>query len=58
MKKHGGMRPQDITILLAIMMKSDAHWMMKDLAHELGISRHQRFRSARIPPQVLRGRAD
>ncbi|MBX0333020.1 hypothetical protein K3G39_07200 [Pontibacter sp. HSC-14F20] len=32
------MRPRDIAILLAIMMKSDAPWMMKDLAHELGIS--------------------
>ena len=32
------MRPQDIVILLKIAAKADASWLMKDLAHELGIS--------------------
>jgi hypothetical protein len=38
MKKHSGMRPHDIAILLKIAAKGDSPWMMKDLAHELGIS--------------------
>ncbi|GGG05683.1 MarR family transcriptional regulator [Pontibacter amylolyticus] len=38
MKKHGGMRPQDIAILLAIIAKGEEPWMMKDIAVELGIS--------------------
>jgi predicted transcriptional regulator len=38
MKKHSGMRPQDIIILLKIASRKDQAWLMKDLAHELGIS--------------------
>lgn len=38
MKKHNGMRPQDLVVLLKIVAKGDANWMMKDLAYELGIS--------------------
>jgi len=38
MKKHSGMRPQDIAILLKIASKKDMPWLMKDLAVELGIS--------------------
>ena len=38
MKKHSGMRPHDIVVLLKIAAKKDAPWLMKDLANELGIS--------------------
>jgi predicted transcriptional regulator len=38
MKKHTGMRPHDIIILLKIVSKSQEEWYMKDLAYELGIS--------------------
>ncbi len=38
MKKHSGMRPHDIVILLKIAAKKDTPWQMKDLAIELGIS--------------------
>ena len=38
MKKHNGMRPHDIAILLKIASKRQEHWYMKDLAYELGIS--------------------
>lgn len=38
MKKHSGMRPHDIIILLKIAAKRDTPWLMKDLATELGIS--------------------
>ena len=38
MKKHSGMRPHDIVILLKIAAKNDSSWYMKDLSHELGIS--------------------
>lgn len=38
MKKHSGMRPHDIVILLKIAAKKDRAWMMKDLSSELGIS--------------------
>ena len=38
MKKHSGMRPHDIVILLKISSKGQQHWYMKDLAYELGIS--------------------
>jgi predicted transcriptional regulator len=38
MKKHSGMRPHDIVVLLKIAAKKDAPWMMKDLSVELGIS--------------------
>ena len=38
MKKHSGMRPHDIAILLKIVSKGKDPWYMKDLAYELGIS--------------------
>jgi predicted transcriptional regulator len=38
MKKHNGMRPHDIVVLLKIAAKKDDAWLMKDLAVELGIS--------------------
>ena len=38
MKKHSGMRPHDIAILLKIASKGREKWYMKDLAYELGIS--------------------
>lgn len=38
MKKHSGMRPHDIAILLKIASKGNESWYMKDLAFELGIS--------------------
>lgn len=38
MKKHNGMRPHDIAVLLKIVSKGSKNWYMKDLAYELGIS--------------------
>lgn len=38
MKKHNGMRPQDILILLKIAVKGVQPWYMKDLSIELEIS--------------------
>ena len=38
MRKHNGMRPQDIVILLKIADKKEMEWSMKDLASELEIS--------------------
>ena len=38
MKKHSGMRPHDIVILLKIASKDEGHWYMKNLSYELGIS--------------------
>ena len=38
MKKHSGMRPHDIVVLLKIAAKGDDSWYMKDLSFELGIS--------------------
>ncbi|MCH6199449.1 hypothetical protein MMU07_07665 [Aquiflexum sp. LQ15W] len=38
MKKHSGMRPHDIVILLKIAAKGNSPWLMKDLSIELGIS--------------------
>ncbi len=38
MKKHSGMRPQDVVVLLKIAAKAKNSWMMKDLSYELGIS--------------------
>ena len=38
MKKHNGMRPQDVVILLKIASKKLLPWQMKDLAMELMIS--------------------
>lgn len=41
MKKHNGMRPHDVVVLLKIASKGSAPWMMKDLALELGISQSE-----------------
>ena len=38
MKKHSGMRAQDVVILLKIASKKQLQWQMKDLAIELMIS--------------------
>lgn len=38
MKKHNGMRPQDIAVLMKIAAKQQQEWYMKDLAYELEIS--------------------
>ncbi|MEP6262753.1 MAG: hypothetical protein ABJ092_14350 [Gillisia sp.] len=38
MKKHSGMRPHDVVVLLKIAAKNGSDWYMKDLAYELGIS--------------------
>jgi hypothetical protein len=38
MKKHNGMRPQDIVILLKIITLGDRDWQLKDLAQMLYIS--------------------
>jgi len=38
MKKHNGMRPHDIVILLKIAAKNNQSWLMKDLSYELSIS--------------------
>lgn len=38
MKKHSGMRPHDIAILLKIAAKGNENWLMKDISYELGIS--------------------
>ncbi len=38
MKKHSGMRPHDVVVLLKIAAKGKQTWLMKDLSYELGIS--------------------
>lgn len=38
MKKHSGMRPHDIVVLLKIAAKGKQQWFMKDLSSELNIS--------------------
>lgn len=38
MKKHNGMRPHDIVVLLKIASYGNQNWYMKDLAFGLGIS--------------------
>lgn len=38
MRKHNGMRPQDVAILLKIAAKKGESWTMKELASELFIS--------------------
>jgi predicted transcriptional regulator len=38
MKKHNGMRPHDVVILLKIASKGSDEWLMKDLAYEVKIS--------------------
>lgn len=41
MKKHSGMRPHDIVILLKIIAKGKEQWYMKDIANELYISQSE-----------------
>ena len=41
MRKHSGMRPQDIVILLKIISKGNLSWQNKDLAMELFISQSE-----------------
>lgn len=41
MKKHNGMRPHDVVILLKIASKGQQNWYMRDLANELGISKSE-----------------
>ncbi|MGI8599085.1 MAG: hypothetical protein ACR2KB_07495 [Chitinophagaceae bacterium] len=41
MRKHNGMRPQDIVILLKIIAKNSNPWLYKDLANELYISQSE-----------------
>jgi hypothetical protein len=38
MKKHNGMRPHDLAVLLKVALREDSEWKMKDLARELFIS--------------------
>lgn len=38
MERSNGMRPQDVVVLLKIILLKDQPWMKKDLAHELFIS--------------------
>lgn len=38
MRKHNGMRPQDVVILLKIISLGENPWQLKDLAHQLSIS--------------------
>ncbi len=38
MRKHSGMRPHDVAVLLKIASKGSEKWYMKDLANELQIS--------------------
>jgi predicted transcriptional regulator len=38
MRKHNGMRPQDIPILLKIMAMNSNHWHLSDLSNSLNIS--------------------
>ena len=41
MKKHSGMRPHDVVILLKIISKDEEPWFNKDLANELYISQSE-----------------
>ena len=38
MKKHNGMRPQDVVVLLKLAVLQGSSWLMKDLAQSLHIS--------------------
>jgi predicted transcriptional regulator len=38
MRKHNGMRPQDVAILLKIVSMNNEHWQLAALAHSLRIS--------------------
>ena len=41
MRKHNGMRPQDVPILLKVIAKGKSSWQNKDLASELYISQSE-----------------
>lgn len=41
MKKHRGMRSQDIVVLLKIAALRDTEWFLKDVAYTLGISQSE-----------------
>lgn len=41
MRKHNGMRPQDIVVLLKIVSKGGIKWFNKDLAQELFLSQSE-----------------
>ena len=41
MKKHNGMRPLDVVVLLKIIALDHSEWYMKDLAYSLGISQSE-----------------
>ena len=41
MRKHSGMRPQDVAVLLKIISKKSENWQNKDLANELFISQSE-----------------
>ena len=41
MKKHKGMRPQDVVVLLKLVSMRDEQWYVKDIAHDLGISQSE-----------------
>ena len=43
MRKHNGMRPQDIVILLKIMLLSGRKWTFAELASSLQISEAEVF---------------
>lgn len=38
MRKHNGMRPQDIVVLLKIIALGNAQWQLKDIAQQLHLS--------------------
>ena len=41
MKKHNGMRPHDVVIILKIVAKGSVPWRILELANELGISQSE-----------------
>jgi hypothetical protein len=41
MKKHNGMRPQDVVILLKIVCVSGEEWRQTDIAHDLAMSQSE-----------------
>ena len=41
MKKHNGIRPQDVVILLKICILEGQHWFVKDVGFALGISQSE-----------------
>ena len=58
MKKHSGMRSQDIVVLLKIAALREAEWFVKDMAYALGISQSEpgilnRSSGTSLPPKTL-----